>query len=211
MNNLTVTPIDYHTAQSFVIKYHYLHRRSPYKYAFGLFQDGALVGVCIFARPFSSQLQKMICGEEESQNVIELTRLCVHDDQPKNTESWFVAQCLNSGIINEDIIVSFADESVGHNGTIYQALNFMYTGLTNKKKNFKIVGQNKHALTIASKYTADELRTKYGSDFVYENRPQKHRYVYLNAHKRRMRYLLKQLKLKQLPYPKKKPGIAPGL
>lgn len=163
-----------------------------------MYYEEKLVGACIFARPFSTSLQKMICGDEESENVLELTRLYVDDCMPKNTESWFISRCLKQ--LNENIIVSFADTAMNHTGIIYQALNFIYTGLTDPKKNFKLKNVDKHALTLASKYTAQEMRDLYGEDFYYENRSRKHRYIYIKG--KRKKELMKKFKLFSLPYPK---------
>jgi hypothetical protein len=52
--------------------------------------------------------------------------------------------------------------------------------------------------------TKQQLIDKYGDENVYYvERPRKHRYVYFNAKGKRKKELLKLLKYKILPYPKK--------
>jgi hypothetical protein len=206
----SIKPISYKLAMETVVKNHYLHRKCPCSQAFGLFEhSGAntdlftnerLAGVVVYGTPSSSSLRKGICGVEESFNVAELTRLWIEDGTPKNTESYLIGNTLK--LVNKEIIVSYAEIQQGHLGIVYQATNWLYTGLSAKRTNWTIEGIDKHCQTIADKYTAKEIREKYGDRFKLVDRPRKHRYVYLNADKRRKRELLKKLKYKLEPYPK---------
>ena len=71
-----------------------------------------------------------------------------------------------------------------------------------------IAGVDSHGQTIADKYTADEVRAKYGEKFTLEPRPRKHRYVYLNARGRRRAALLAALRYPTQPYPRAADGPA---
>ncbi len=206
----SIKPISYKLAMEIVVKNHYLHRKCPCSQAFGLFENSGtntdlftnerLVGVVIYGTPSSSSLRKGICGVEESLNVAELTRLWIEDSTPKNAESYLIGNTLK--LVNKEIIVSYAEIQQGHLGIVYQATNWLYTGLSAKRTNWTIEGIDKHCQTIADKYTAKEIREKYGDKFKLVDRPRKHRYVYFNANKRRKRELLKKLKYKIEPYPK---------
>ena len=205
----SIKPISYKLAMETVVKNHYLHRKCPCSHAFGLYEIGTntslfdnerLVGVIVYGTPSSATLRKGICGVEESFNVLELTRLWIEDGTPKNTESYFIGNTLK--LVDKEIIVSYAEIQQGHLGIVYQATNWLYTGLSAKRTNWTIDGVDKHCQTIADKYTAKEIREKYGDKFKLVDRPRKHRYVYLNADKRRKRELLKKLKYKIEPYPK---------
>lgn len=177
----TVKLIDYNQGQEFLLEHHYLRRKAPARFTFGLFlSNGALVGVATFAVPFSVFLKKMICGEEHKDNVIELNRLAVRDYMPKNTESWFVAQCLNSGLIDKDILVTFADTAQGHQGTIYKALNFIYTGTTKASWEYDIEG---HSYRPGMQFK--------GKNLPLRKRSVKHRFVYFIRNKKKLLPLLK--------------------
>lgn len=201
-----IKPIPYRLATDIVVKHHYLHRQAPCSHAFGLFKNGQIFdeqvcGVIIYGTPPSSTLRRGICGDDEILNVIELTRLWVHDSIPKNGESYLVGNTLP--LVPKDIVVSFADTSMNHLGVIYQATNWYYTGLSAKRTDWKVKGINKHSHTLADKYTAQELRNKYQQDFTLVDRPRKHRYIYFNTpYKWRKRELLKKLRYPILPYPK---------
>jgi len=206
-----IKPISYKLAMETVVENHYLHRKCPCSQAFGLyehseantslFDNERLVGVVVYGTPSSSSLRKGICGVEESFNVAELTRLWIEDGTPKNTESYLIGNTLK--LVDKEIIVSYAEIQQGHLGIVYQATNWLYTGLSAKRTNWTIEGIDKHCQTIADKYTAKEIREKYGDKFKLVDRPRKHRYVYFNADKRRKRELLKKLKYKIEPYPKR--------
>lgn len=197
----SIKPISYKLAMELVVKNHYLHRKCPCSFAWGLFEGSNIIGCIIYGTPSSAPLRKGICGEAEKDNVIELTRLWIQDGTPKNTESYLIGNTLK--LVDKEIIVSYAEIEQGHLGIVYQATNWLYTGLSAKRTNWTIEGVDKHCQTIADKYTAIEIREKYGDAFKLVDRPRKHRYVYLNADKRRKRELLTKLKYEIQPYPKR--------
>lgn len=211
----TIKQIDYKTAMDIVVKNHYLHRKAPCSFAFGLFEETETknnlfdnekcIGVVIYGTPSSAPLRRGICGDSEKDNVIELTRLWIKDETPKNTESYLIGNTLK--LVDKEIIVSFAEIEQGHLGIVYQATNWIYTGLSAKRTNWTIEGVDKHCQTIADKYTAIEIREKYGDKFSLVDRPRKHRYVYFNCDKRRKKQLLKKLNYKIEPYPKSKSRV----
>lgn len=200
--NYYIKPITYQEAMKIIIEKHYLHRKAPCSFAFGLFEKATnrIVGCITYGTPSSATLRKGICGEDEKDNVIELTRLWIEDGVPRNAESFLIGNTIP--LVNKEIIVSFAEIQQGHVGYVYQATNWIYTGLSAKRTNWTIEGMNKHCQTIADKYTSQELKEIYGDKFTLVERPRKHRYVYFNCNKKRKKELLKKLKYPILPYPK---------
>lgn len=203
-SNYYVKQIDYQTAMDIVVNKHYLRRKCPCSYAFGLFNKKSeeILGVVIYGVSPSSTLLKGICGPEEAKNVYELNRLWVDDSVPKNGESFLVSNTMR--LLDREIIVSFADTSQNHTGYIYQACNFMYTGLSAKFKDPKVKGlENQHHATYANGLTNQQVIEKFGAENVYfVDRPRKHRYIYFNTSKTRRKTLHKKLRYKVLPYPK---------
>jgi len=200
LENYKIKQIDYKTAMAIIVKEHYLHRKCPCTNAFGLFLDEELKGVVIYGTPASSSLRIGIAGPDNTHNVSELTRLWVCDSVPRNGESFLIGRTLSRA--GKEIVVSYAEIQQGHLGIVYQATNWIYTGLSAKRTNWTIEGMDKHCQTLADKYTATEIREKYGDRFSIQERPRKHRYVFLNAKGRRRVELLAALKYKQQPYPK---------
>jgi len=197
----SIEKIDYKTAMSIVCEKHYLHRKAPCSFAFGLFDGNNIIGVICYGTPSSAPLRSGVCGPDEKNNVIELTRLWVDDCSIKNAESYLIGNTIK--LINKEIIVSYAEIEAGHIGTVYQATNWIYTGLSAKRTNWTIEGVNKHCQTIADKYTSKEIREIYGDRFSLVDRPRKHRYIYFNCGPRRRKYLISKLRYPILPYPKK--------
>ena len=203
LENYYINQIDYKTAMDIIVSNHYLHRKAPCSKAFGLFNgEDELVGVVCYGTPASRSLQVGVCGREEANNVIELTRLWVDDKVPKNGESFLIGNTIRN--VDKDILVSYADSTQNHIGYVYQATNWTYTGLSDAHVEWRINGLNgKH-----SRHKFDELggvnkaKQILGDAIVRYDRPRKHRYIYINAKGRRREELLSKLKYPVLPYPK---------
>jgi hypothetical protein len=198
-----IEQITYKMAMEIVIANHYLHRKAPCSIAFGLFDKTTHLcyGVVTYGVSASSTLLKGICGEEQASNVYELTRLWVDDSVPKNGESFLIGNTIKQ--LDKEIIVSYADSSQEHLGIVYQATNFIYTGLSSKFKDPKIKGlEHQHHATYANGLTNQEVIAKFGDLVYWVDRPRKHRYVYFNATKKKKKELLSLLRYKVLPYPK---------
>jgi hypothetical protein len=131
ISGLRVQLILSQAANAVVIKYHYLHRKAPISFAYGLYKGPKLMGVVTFGTPPSRHLQMSACPSEPAL-VIELNRLWVDDALPTNTESWFVSRALK--LLPPRIVVSYADPRFGHMGYIYRALNFNYAGWTDMER-----------------------------------------------------------------------------
>ena len=178
---MTVAPITREATKPFIIGIHYAARMPSVSSAFGLFRDDDLEGVVTFGTPPSAPLRAGVCGPEMAGNVIELNRLCLRRNI-KGDASFLVAHAIRQ-IDGNKIIVSFADTEQGHVGTVYQAANFIYCGLSAKRTDWKVRGkEHLHGQTIADEFRgqpnrAAAMRAKYGDDFYLAPRPRKHRYV----------------------------------
>jgi hypothetical protein len=191
----------------FLIDVHYAGRSPSVSFAFGLFVGDRLEGVVTYGTPSSATLRRGVASDQYTANVLELNRLCLLSNQ-RNHASFLVSKSLRM-IGGDRIIVSFADTSQGHVGYVYQACNFLYTGLSAKRTDWKVKGmEHLHGQTIADEFRgtpdrAAAMRRKYGDDFYLAPRPRKHRYVYIvgsNAFKRSAK---SSLKYPLQPYPKK--------
>ena len=127
--DLNVKEIGYNQAKKWLLNYHYAKRVCYVMHSFGLFEDSKIIGVVTYGMPPSATLCSSICGEEFKNNVLELNRLVSMENLPKNALSYFVSNSIKM-IGKDKIIVSFADANQDHNGYIYQATNFIYTGVS---------------------------------------------------------------------------------
>jgi len=179
----TVAPITRDQCEPFIIGIHYAHRWPSISYAFGLFRYGDLVGVVTYGTPPSAPLRRGIAGDEYKLFVLELNRLVLRDNLP-NEASRLVGASLKQ-LPKPRIVISFADTAQGHHGGVYRACNFTYHGLSAKHTDWKIRGNDgKHGQTVVDEFRgrsnrAALMREKYGDDFYLEDRPRKHRYIYL--------------------------------
>lgn len=179
-------------AWDFLKPRHYAGRKPQISKAFGWEIGGQLVAVCTFGKPASPSLCRGICGEEYSSSVYELNRLC-RVDELEEPLSQFVSACLRRLRTNNWIIVSYSDTGMHHNGYIYQACNFLYTGQT-KERTDKYVEGGKH-----SRHYSNDEQGKYRLV-----RTAKNRYVYFATLNRRLKQQWRDaMNYPILPYPKK--------
>lgn len=131
-----------------------------------------------------------ICGKQYSKHVYELNRLCRTEDLDLQL-SEFVSACLRKLKAENWIIVSYSDTGMNHNGYIYQACNFLYTGQTKKRTDpYFEGGQHPRHLEC-------------GTEQYRQVRTAKNRYVYFcTSNKRLKKEWLENLNYPVLPYPK---------
>lgn len=136
MIDYEVKQIKFSIARDYIKEYHYSHGShngaSP---CFGLYDGEDLIGALMFATPCSERVRASVFGEEYKSNVTELHRLHIKDVTPKNTESWFISRSLKLlKQIKPEIwaVITFADQTEGHTGTIYKATNAYRLGSSTK-------------------------------------------------------------------------------
>lgn len=201
-----VTTIDREQYAEYILDIHYAGRYPSISFAYGLFKGVELVGVITYGTPASATLRKGIAGEKFKDNVLELNRLCLRNNT-KNEASFLIGKSLKL-LPPERIIISFADTNQDHLGTVYQATNFIYLGLSAKRTNWTIKGQEHlHGQTIADKFRGFKDRSRlirllYGDDFYLKPRPRKHRYLIFTGGKLFKKKVLRELKYKIEQYPK---------
>ena len=191
-----VKSIENFECKDWLLNKHYAKRMCSISYAFGLFdENNILEGVCTFGSPPSRALCVGVCGVENAHKVYELNRFIINNNE-KNVASFFIGKCLK--LLPKDlIIVSYADTSQNHHGYIYQATNWIYTGLSAKRtERYDINNPNKH-----SKSVTEQKGVNY-QDLAVRERPQKHRYIYFTGSKTQRKHLRNALNYEPKEYPK---------
>jgi hypothetical protein len=198
---MLVLPIKSEEAVPWIMQKHYAKRLPSISYAFGLYEKNQLIGIVTYGSPASHTLCVGICGKEYSDKVLELNRLCLQENA-KNQASFLIANSIKL-LPKPTIIVSFADSFQNHVGYVYQATNFIYTGLSAKHMEWAVKGQeHKHGRHIGGGLTLDKIKEKYGNDFYFKERSRKHRYIYFHGTKTDKKLLQRKLNYDVLPYPK---------
>ncbi len=200
---MKIIPIEPNQTYDWLLNVHYAKRIPQIMKAFGLYDGDALIGVVTYGIPASPSLCMGICGQEYSDKVLELNRLCLMNND-KNQASMLVSGSIKQ-LPKPTIVVSYADNAQGHVGYVYQATNFLYTGLSEKRVDWAVKGlEHKHSKTISDGMTLESIKLKYGDDFYYVERSRKHRYIFFHGTKNDKKILRSKLKYEVQPYPKGK-------
>ena len=196
-DNFSVKIIPSQETWEWLLKKHYAHRIPSISYAFGLYEDKKLIGVCTFGTPASDNISKLI----PDYNTIELNRLVVTDMDEKNITSFFVSKCLK--LLPTPIsIISYADTGQGHIGKIYQATNWIYTGKGQADHEFIKNGNTYHRRHVYEKLPehTKECAIKHG--YTVKKTYAKYRYFMFLGSKKEKKEMTKRLPFKIQPYPK---------
>jgi hypothetical protein len=202
-----VKPIENSDTKEWLLKKHYLKRMTSISFAFGLFDETKLIGVCTFGNAIPLNMKRSICGKDYESIVYELNRLCIDEDAIKNAASYFIGQCFKQ-LPKPLIIVSYADKSMGHHGYIYQATNFLFLGQSHTQMDWKVKGlEHLHSRTLMDQFAfesnrIDKLKQKYGDRMYQVMREPKNKYVFFLGSKTQTKQMKAQLIKKPLPYPK---------
>ena len=208
----TVRKIENKNTYPFLLEIHYAKRIPSISFSFGLFEGDELVGVITYGTPMSSTLRKYVCGQENMSKVLELNRLCLLNNR-KNEASFLISKSLKM-LPAPSVVISFADPSQGHSGIVYQATNFGYYGLSEKRTDWKIKGmEHLHSQTISDIVRgkhgpergarAAAIREMFGDRFYLAPRPQKHRYIIVTGNGLVTKSLVKAITYTKQDYPKK--------
>lgn len=188
-----------------IIDRHYAGKFPSCSYYIGLFDGDELIGCVTYGTPPSSSLRSGLLGKGNEQHVIELNRLVLKYNR-KNEASFLVSKSLK--MIGDKVVISFADTSQGHIGTVYQACNFTYHGLSEKRTDWKIKGkEHLHGISVADEFRGVKnrslaMREKYGDDFYLKDRPRKHRYIFIAGHRKFKQKMTSMIKYPLQDYPK---------
>ncbi len=201
VNEYDILRISYEETKPFILDIHYAKRMPSITYAYGLYRGLSLIGIISYGSPVSPALCKGVAGEKNKADVLELNRLVLKENK-KNQASMLIAASFKL-LPKPKIIVSYADSEQDHLGIVYQATNFLYTGLSDKRTEWRMKGSNLHSKTVCDIYSLEE-RMNNPDKFINIERPRKHRYIYLLGGKIWKKNISKQLAYKTMDYPKQK-------
>lgn len=147
--SLVVATASHKAASYAVTHWHYSHRMPVGRLVMlGAWEDGQFAGAVIFSRGSNNHLgSKYGCT---STQVCELTRVALRDHEAPVSQ--IVAGSLrhlkrtSPGL---RLVVSFADPGQGHRGGIYQAGNWIYTGVAPPSRFFRINGRLVHERSLS--------------------------------------------------------------
>ena len=187
-------------AEPFVLKKHYSRKMPMFRCAFGLVEDGYLVGVCTFGSP-SAPIEKYAFKDRDF-GLYELTRLVVQTKN-KNAASFLIANALKL-LPQPCAVVSYADTEQGHSGIVYQASNWIYTGATKSHDHLYLIdGVRTHPRSLVAKGITNPKEWAKQNGIHTVAPFEKHRYFFFCGDKRQKKAMLAALAYPVLKeYPK---------
>lgn len=110
------------------------------KYCFGLFEGEILIGVCTFSNFSRNQATR------KYERKLELSRFVLKQPSLPNTATYFMGYCLRwlKKKTQLEGIISYADPTEGHSGTIYKASNFTLLGKTSPSYHYTLNEERIH-------------------------------------------------------------------
>lgn len=172
---LQISPCSHEAASYAVLNWHYSRAMPASKLIkYGAWENDKFIGAVLFGRGACSKLVSRY-GFTMTEGC-ELVRVALKSHE--TPVSRIVAICLkilkreNPGL---RLVVSFADTAQGHDGGIYKAGNWVYTGATNPDKFPILGGKMVHTRTFSQMVKMGKIKR---SDVKYKVTLPKHRYLY---------------------------------
>jgi len=195
--NIKVIAISHTTAKPWILYRHYARRLPGVVYAFGMYDKNTLKGVVTYGVPPAGEIAKHF-----SFQLLELSRLVV---EPGYIASILISKSLKL-LPRPSVVVSYADPGHNHIGYVYQATNWIYTGMGGLANVWSFDGNVLHTRTIPYKYgtaSIEKIQKMYPNMKIEKIKlVPKHRYFYfLGSHKEKEQ-MKKELPYEILPYPK---------
>ena len=206
-------PLSKREATKLVIEHHYLHRKCPISWTWGVKVGDKILGVLTIGKPCSWSATCGLVGEKlrqmqedpasRSRDVFELNRLWLDDSLPKNSESRFIGWCLRQlkSLKPNVILLSYADTGFGHTGVVYQATGWTYAGTSAPFRDITLKGFADYR-SVPMELRGEKIGNKRAwardPNAIRKERTIKHRYVWFaNTNDRGL------LKWTPRPYPKR--------
>ena len=200
-----VREVEKATALSMVCDYHYSNSLPRLnKYFVGFFYHGDLVGVVTLGygtRP-KHTIQKLFPNMETS-DYLEIGRMCMTDDMPRNSESQMLSKLIKwvkANLPNVKVLFTWADGMLGKCGYVYQASNFIYVGYSptdmylkdgvkiHPRQTKKLFGKGDNDTRLTCRPTKEQME-QLGIEHWRGNQ---YRYIFFTCDKREKKRLMKE-------------------
>lgn len=186
--------VGFRLAASIILDYEYLGTMpSGFRRAYGIFWGGHCGGVIVLGSPNPMQIANSLFGGQWTEQVMQVHRgACVwwsHEHSASRLIGYAIRDLSRSG--KWRAVVAFADPDAGEIGTVYQATNWLYCGMTEKRPDYFDNSGNR----MVGHFKADGL--------TRGERTRKRRYVIMLGDKRKKRESVSAMRWPVLPYDKR--------
>ena len=234
LKNAYVREISFNEAKGLILANEYLGSMGTSKHQVGLFfkhpktKKEFLGGTAVFGHTAGTNASN-VCGPKHKHEVLTLIRgaCCPWADHEVESNGKTHSGAAASFLISHacdlltakgfHIFIGYSDPRANEIGTVYQAANWIYTGMTSATEKYRTPDGREHDCRQISGLTRDrrngglaykrtrrqqkEILLKQGCTFFKGDA--KHRYVYFAGNKWKKLELTAALRLQQLPYPKR--------
>jgi GNAT superfamily N-acetyltransferase len=177
--HLTFREIPEEEATTFLAAFHYLGKLAG-RIRIGAFLGNTLMAVAVWGAPTRYETaERLGCT---TRTCLELRRFVIHDAyHKKNCGTFLLARMEKMLPATIEVLVSFADPGVGHEGTLYRAANWQYDGDTTPS--FYYIDDDGYVLLKKTLFNlANKMHMKerdYAETYGYEKiaTPPKHRFI----------------------------------
>ena len=185
LKDVVISQANSEDIKKFLSKYHYIGKIGRSSYTVAAFHQDVLIACAVFCYP--TRMESAVRLQLSQTELYELTRFCIHPVyQKKNFASWFLSRIIKQLATEKPKIkclLSFADPTFGHTGTIYKAGNWQYDGITEPsyyyrdqdgfimhKRTLYSYAQKMHMkeAEFAQQYNYSKIKTKSKSRYIYE-------------------------------------------
>jgi len=135
LSKTIIKQVDYKVAEKIILEYEWLKcMPAIVKYCYGIFFDDVCGGVVVFSNEYSENTGVWDKYEFTNKMILLSRGVCLHWT-PKNTGSKLIMGAIKLLPKEYEVVTCTVDELAGEVGTIYQACNFIYTGVMRKRAN----------------------------------------------------------------------------
>jgi hypothetical protein len=220
-----VREISYDEAKNVILGNEWLGNMGTTEFSYGLFFGSHLGGVACYGSTAGTHVAASICGQEHRHKVITLCRgAAIHWAHPHSASFLIAEACRQMTKKGYHIFVAYSDPEASEIGTIYQASNWDYCGMTSSTEKFRTPdgkihdSRQVHGLTRdrtggglkykRSRAEQKKLLIAQGCEFL--DGKSKHKYIGIYGNRRIKRVLRSALRWESLPYPKREQAaVAP--
>jgi hypothetical protein len=210
LKDLELRVVDSTIANDFIKKYHYSRTSPGCTIAIGHYYKDEIKNIILFKNPVGREMAQQVMEGGDQTNTFELVRMVSIEPKPQNMESYCISKSfkwLKENMKHIKVIISYADNTMGHFGYSYQAVGFQYYGQSRPTIEWYVDGKREHERTLVTRYgsASYEVLLKLLGDRLVKkiNHKTKSRYFYiLSQSKVEKKQILKKIKVKVLPFPK---------
>ncbi len=196
ISKATLKEIDLRTAASIITEYEYLGTmpNAPIK-AYGICWEKAVGGVIVFGAVSPPSVARSVMPEKFSAKVIQLARgACVNWAHPHAASKLIAYGLREIAKHGWRVAIAYADPDAGEIGTVYQATNWIYCGLTAKRPDY---------LRPDGSRWMGHMKAGVAATLETVERTRKGRYVYIMGTHKEKKELTAALNWPREAYPKR--------